>query len=180
MARIVTVLICGALVFVLVSKVAPRFIETYLPSVNSDKTADASDAPGSKAEQAKKKSGTTKTRPGTATRSSAAKGPESSASLAIESTPATTDKTAAQTVTPVADTRSLVQVTSENAPVYLTNTSGGPVVGRLTKGALVKPVFVVSSAGQNWTFVSTSNEDFAGFMRSETLGKGKAPTSAAR
>jgi hypothetical protein len=178
MARIVTVLICGALVFVLVSKVAPRFIETYLPSVNSDETAEASDASGSKAEQAKKKSGTTKGRPGTATRSSAARTTEPSTSLATESTSATTDKTAGQPV-PVADTRS-VQVTSENATVYLTNTTVGPVVGRLTKGAVVKPVFVVSSAGQNWTFVSTNNEEFAGFMRSETLGKGKAPTSAAR
>src|SRR5688572_219449 len=153
MARIVIVLICGALVFVLVSKVAPRFIETYLPSANSDKTAEASDAPGSKTGQAKKKSGTTKTRPGTAMRSSAGKTTEPSASRAIEATAAITGKTADQPV-PVADPRSLVQVTSENAAVYLTNTTVGPVVGRLTKGAVVKPVFVVSSAGQNWTFVS--------------------------
>jgi hypothetical protein len=53
-------------------------------------------------------------------------------------------------------------------------------VGRLAKGAVVEPVFVVNSAGQNWTFVSASNEELAGFMRSDSLSRSKSAEPAAR
>jgi hypothetical protein len=72
---------------------------------------------------------------------------------------------------PSAAKRPVARVTAENATLYLTNTGGGQVVGSLAKGAVVEPVFVVSTAGQTWTFVSTSDQEIAGFLRSDTLAK---------
>src|SRR4030095_9804198 len=74
---------------------------------------------------------------------------------------------------PSAPARPVTRVTADNAPLYLTNTGGGPVVGRLSKGAVVEPVFVVSTAGQNWTFVSSSDQEIAGFLRSDTIAKNR-------
>jgi hypothetical protein len=179
MARIVIVLICGVLVFILVSRFAPHFIETYLPSAATGEEVAESETPDTKTEPAKKKSAATNAKSGTASRPSArtAATPPVSAAPALVPASAAAGKPAD---VPGAPTRSVVQVTSENATVYLTNTTGGPVVGRLTKGAVVEPVFVVSSAGQNWTFVSASNEELAGFMRSDTLGRGRIAISAAK
>jgi hypothetical protein len=84
------------------------------------------------------------------------------------------------TATDPSSTKPQMRVTAENASIYLTNTSVGPVVGRLAKGAVVEPVFVVSSAGQNWTFVSASNEEIAGFMRSDNLSRSKSAEPANR
>ena len=179
MARIVIVLICGVLVFILVSRFAPHFIETYLPSAASEEEVAEGDTADAKAEPAKKKSAVAKAKSGTASRPSAQTPtqPAVSASPALATAPTAAGKPAD---VPAASTRPVVQVTSENATVYLTNTTGGPVVGRLTKGAVVEPVFVVSTAGQNWTFVSASNEELAGFMRSDTLGRGRMAASAAK
>ena len=181
MARIVIVLICGVLVFILVSRFAPHFIETYLPSAGSQEQVAESETPDAKAEAAKKKSVASKAKaPTAATRSSA----QTQAAPAISAAPVLPTPmppfAATPANVPAAPARSVVQVTSENATVYLTNTTGGPVIGRLTKGAVVEPVFVVNSAGQNWTFVSASNEELAGFMRSDTLGRGKIAASAAK
>ena len=179
MARIVIVLICGVLVFILVSRFAPHFIETYLPSAASEEEVAEGDTADAKAEPAKKKSAVTKAKSGTASRPSAKTPTEPAVSAAPALAPAPTAAGKPADV-PAASTRPVVQVTSENATVYLTNTTGGPVVGRLTKGAVVEPVFVVSTAGQNWTFVSASNEELAGFMRSDTLGRSRIAASAAK
>jgi hypothetical protein len=71
-------------------------------------------------------------------------------------------------------------VTAENATLYLTNTVGGPVVGRLAKGAAVEPVFVVSTAGQTWTYVSARDQEISGFLRSDMLAKPKQADQSTR
>ena len=183
MARFLVVLVCGILVFVLVWRVAPRFIETYgsYASVEEDDDALEEETAESKAGDKRKAKpvarprtvGTSRpaTRATTTTAAASPVGRDSggplSPSTAAKATPMGTADAS----------RRVVQVTSENATSYLTNTSVGPVVGRLTKGAVVEPVFVVNSAGQNWTFVSASNE-VAGFMRTDTLSKSKAAEPA--
>jgi hypothetical protein len=171
MARIVLVLICGALVFILVSRFAPHFIETYLPSASSESTTTSPDATdsskptttkkGSAAQRAKSGGTTSKTASASSSVSELPKPGAASPAMGL-GTP----------VSPPAEaSRSVARVTAENATLYLTNTSAGPVVGRLTRGAVVETVFVVNSAGQNWTFVNAGDQQIAGFLRSETLAK---------
>jgi hypothetical protein len=175
MARVVIVAVCGILMFVLVSKFAPHFLETYLPAVVSSENPAASPdaAEDSKASSEKKKSTAAKAKPGTAVKPS---GTATAAPAKSESAnpvaPATVAATPAQAAPiPSVDSRHVTRVTAENATVYLTNTGGGPVVGRLAKGAVVEPVFVVSTAGQTWTFVSTHDQEITGFLRSDMLAK---------
>jgi hypothetical protein len=184
MARLVIVLICGALVFVVVWQFAPHFIETYVRPANPEDAAAAADTPESKAEAAKKNPTATKARSG------ASRPSGKSASAVPTATTTTSDafSPASPLVFPKVSSATAVsasgkpqaRVTAENATIYLTNTSVGPVVGRLAKGAVVEPVFVVNSAGQNWTFVSASNEELAGFMRSDSLSRSKSAEPAAR
>jgi hypothetical protein len=174
MARIVLVLICGALVFILVSKFAPHFIETYLPSASSESTTTSPEATdSSKPTTTKKGSATQKAKAGGTTSKTASAAPNvSELSKGVPASPAMGLGTPVPPPhTPAEASRSVARVTSENATLYLTNTSAGPVVGRLTRGAVVETVFVVSSAGQNWTFVNAGDQQIAGFLRSETLAK---------
>jgi len=184
MARIVLVLVCGALVFVLVSKFAPHFIETYIPSVASESTTTTAEATeSSKAAMTKKKAAAQKAKSGgTASKSSATSAAPSASELpGGAASPAMGLGTPVLPLrTPGQDSRSVARVTAENAPLYLTNTSHGPVVGRLTKGAVVEPLFVVNSAGQNWTFVNAGDQEIAGFLRSETLTKTKSADQSSR
>jgi len=175
MARIVLVIVCGALVFILVSKFAPHFIETYLPGATSGSTTTASEAESSKkaSTSGKKNTPAPKAKSGTAARSSS---PAPAAPTASEfKTPLASPPVGAGTFAQTAPrqatgvVRPVARVTAENATLYLTNTSVGPVVGRLTRGAVVEPLFVVNSAGQNWTFVNAGDQEIAGFMRSDNL-----------
>ncbi len=174
MARIVLVMICGVLVFILVSKFAPHFIETYLPGATSGSTTTADEADNTKKASTsdKKTAAAQKAKSGTAARSSS---PDPAAPTASETArpPASAPVgagTFAQTAPKAAGVvRPVAHVTAENATLYLTNTSVGPVVGRLTRGAVVEPLFVVNSAGQNWTFVNAGDQEIAGFMRSDNL-----------
>jgi hypothetical protein len=179
MARIVLVLICGVLVFILVSRFAPHFIATYLPGAASGDTTTAPDLTDStKAASAKKKTTVQKGKSGSA--SAAASTPTVSEFVNPVPPPPPAGTPGQATQTSGADPRPVARVTAENATLYLTNTSGGPVVGRLTKGAVVEPVFVVSSAGQNWTFVNANDREIAGFLRSENLAKVKAADQSSR
>jgi cytoskeletal protein RodZ len=174
MARVVLVFVCGILVFVLVSRFAPHFVETYLTSATSSgsttSSPDATDS--SKASPEKGKNAVAKPKSRTAARSSAtaaaapAKQESANPEASFTETPA-----GGNTQIPPAPARSVTRVTAENATLYLANTGGGPVVGRLAKGAVVEPVFVVSTAGQTWTFVSSSDQEITGFLRSDTLAK---------
>ena len=174
MARIVLVIVCGALVFILVSKFAPHFIETYLPGATSGSTTTASEAESSKkaSTSGKKNTPAPKAKSGTAARSSspAPAAPTGSEFRTPLASPPVGAGTFAQTAPrPAGVVRPVARVTAENATLYLTNTSVGPVVGRLTRGAVVEPLFVVNSAGQNWTFVNAGDQEIAGFMRSDNL-----------
>jgi len=179
MARIVLVLVCGALVFVLVSKFAPHFLETYVPAAAGFlRTETAPDETDSKAASTKKKTTPSKLKSGTTARSSAATSEAPApAGLGNVPSPVTGDP---QAIEAAGSQRHIARVTAENATLYLTNTSGGPVVGRLTKGAVVETVFVVSSAGQNWTYVSASDRQVAGFLKSEALAKPKTADQPSR
>ena len=183
MARLLVVLVCGVLVFMLVSRVAPRFIETYATSGNPEEVAPAETADNKGAAKSKAKSTTAQRSKAAAagTPGSASRPVTASQASAIARDLSTMPGTS---VTPVSagpsGSRPRAQVTAENATIHLTNTSVGPVVGRLAKGAVVEPVFVVSTAGQNWTFVSASNEEIAGFMRSDSLSKSKYAEPAKR
>jgi len=186
MARIVIVAVCGVLMFVLVSKFAPHFLETYLPAVASSEGAAASpDAPdaadSSKTSSAKKKTTAAKTKSGPAVMSAASTPAPAKTESANPVAPAAAAGTPAQAAPiPSGDSRHVTRVTAENATVYLTNTGGGPVVGRLAKGAVVEPVFVVSTAGQAWTFVSTHDQEITGFLRSDTLAKTRQADQSSR
>lgn len=177
MVRIVLVVVCGVLVFVLVSKFAPHFIETYMPSASSESTETEPDAADAKSGSAQKSA---KAKSGKAVR------PAGASSAARVDRPVTTETSSTSTVVPRVQNAeepvpgSVVRVTAETATLYSTNTSTGPVVGQLKKGVVVKPVFIVSSAGQEWTFVSSSDDKLAGFMRSDTLGRGRTVEAAGR
>ena len=175
MARVVLIAVCGVLVFVLVSKFAPHFLETYLPAGGSSESTPGSPdtTDNSKSPSAKKKVTTPKPKSGTAQRSWATASTAPTQSEFANSQPpiAVTAPLDQATQLPADASRRITRVTAENATLYLTNTGGGPVVGRLAKGSVVEPVFVVSTAGQTWTFVSTSDQETAGFLRSDALAK---------
>lgn len=185
MARLLVVLVCGVLVFMLVWRVAPRFIETYATSGNPEEVAPAETADNKGATKSKSK-GTAQQKAKSVGGSASASRPDSTTPMIAGdlSAPPSLSSLSSSAMTPVptgpSGSRPKAQVTAENATIYLTNTSGGPVVGRLAKGAVVEPVFVVSSAGQNWTFVSASNEEITGFMRSDSLSKSKSAEPARR
>jgi len=183
MARIVLVLICGVLVFILVSRFAPHFIETYLPSASSESTTASPDAANpSKPTTTKKNPAAQKAKAGGVTsKTASAASSVSELPKPVAASPAMGLGTAVPPAyTPAQASRSVARVTAENATLYLTNTSAGPVVGRLTRGAVVETVFVVNSAGQNWTFVNAGDQQVAGFLRSETLAKPRAADQPAR
>jgi hypothetical protein len=171
MARVVLVLVCGALVFILVSRFAPHFIETYLPRAAAGDSTTPDETDSAKTAAAKKKTTVAKGKSTTA-RSSAPSLTESEFVSPVPppplpGTPGQTTKTLG------ADLRPVTRVTAENATLYLNNTSAGPVIGRLTRGAVVEPLLVINSSGQSWTFVSANDREIAGFLRSETLAKVK-------
>src|SRR5262245_13243197 len=138
MTRVILIFVCGVLVFVLVSKFAPHFIETYLPAAASSESTTASpEAKDSdKAAPAKRKTPATKPKSGTTARSSAtaAAVPAKSEFANPEASIAVTGTPVPATQIPSAPSRPMTRVTSENATLYLTNAGGGPVVGRLAKG----------------------------------------------
>ena len=169
MARIVLVVICGVLVFVLVSRFAPHFLETLTPA-NPEATAAAEEDAKSKT-KAKSKSATSRSRANAARTTSKA---EAASTTAVAELPAALPaETTPETPAPGTDSRPVVKVAAD-ATLYRTNTTGGPVVAWLPKGAVVEPVFVVSTAGQNWTFVSAGDDELAGFIRTETLSRSQS------
>jgi len=182
MARIILVLICGGLVFILVWKFAPHFLETYLPGATAGSSTSSPEATDKAAAATKKKAPVQKSKSGgdasrrSATASEATPVSEFAAPRALPQGITGTPLQAARTG--AGPSRATARVTSENATLYLTNTSLGPVVGRLTKGAVVEPLFVVSSAGQNWTFVNAGDQEVAGFLRSDSLAKVKPAESS--
>jgi hypothetical protein len=165
-------------VFVVVSRFAPHFIETLVPA-NPEATATAA------AEEEAAKNKTTKAKAKTAAKSRAsAAARRTSKAAPIPAAPTVDALPAAlppeptpETPATAADSRRIVKVAAETAPVYLTNTTGGPVVARLSKGAVVEPVFMVSTGGQNWTFVTAGEDELTGFIKTETLSGYKSQTA---
>ncbi|HET9220830.1 MAG TPA: hypothetical protein VFR18_27870 [Terriglobia bacterium] len=178
MARIVLVVICGVLVFVFVSRFAPHFLET-IGTANPEATAAAEEEANSKT-KAKAKSSAPKSKASATARTASKAAPASTTPVADELPATLTPEATPETPAPATNSRHVVKVAAEDATLYRTNTTGGPVVARLSKGAVVEPVFVVSTAGQNWTFVTAGDEELAGFIRTETLSRNKSTETARR
>ena len=172
MGKVILVLACGVIVFVVVSNFAPGLIEDFLPRAINSGAADSAPRPAtpdSKTGKDVRKKGTT------ATQQNGQLPAAAIGSVDVSSPSGTSASASANPSTrKVLPGRPIFSVATENATVYSTNATAGPVVSQLRQGALVEAQFTLSGAGQEWTFVSVADQKISGFIRSDNLRKKEA------
>lgn len=159
MTRIVLVLVLAVVAFALMVNLAPDIVEKLLFEA-ADSPADSADTADAAAESPKP----------AVRKKPAAK----QISLPVATTePLTKAPIAASINEPVSlgRMRSVFSVSAEDAALYSANAPGGVVISHLRKGDVVEPQYTLNSAGQEWTFVSVTDQKVSGFLRSDNLGK---------
>jgi hypothetical protein len=171
MAKVILVLACGVIVFVVVSNFAPGLIEDFLPRSISSGAADPAPGPAtpdSKTGKSVRNKGTTATRPN-------GQLPEAAIGSVDVSSPSGISASApVNSSTRKVPMRGVFSVATESATLYSTNATAGPVVSQLRQGAVVEAQFTLYGAGQEWTFVNVADQKISGFVRSENLRKKEA------
>lgn len=171
MAKVILVLACGVIVFVVVSNYAPGLIEDFLPRTFNSGAADPASRPATpdpKTGKDVRKKGTTATRQN-------GQLPEAAiGSVDVPSPPGTSESAPVNSSTRKVPVRGVFSVATESATLYSTNATAGPVISQLRQGALVEAQFTLYGAGQEWTFVSVDDQKISGFVRSENLRKKEA------
>ena len=172
MAKVILVLACGVIVFVVVSNYAPGLIEDFLPRAFNSGVADPASRPAtpdSKAGKDVRKKGTT------ATRQNGQLPEAANGSVDVPSPPGISESApVVNSSTRKVPVRGVFSVATETATLYSTNATAGPVVSQLRQGAVVEAQFTLYGAGQEWTFVSVADQKISGFVRSENLRKKEA------
>ena len=171
MAKVILVLACGVIVFVVVSNFAPGLIEDFLPRAFNSGAADPAPRPAtpdSKTGKSVRNKGTTATRPN-------GQLPEAAiGSVDVSSPSGISASTPVNSSTRKVPMRGVFSVATESATLYSTNATAGPVVSQLRQGAVVEAQFTLYGAGQEWTFVNVADQKISGFVRSENLRKKEA------
>ena len=159
MTRVVLVLVLAVVAFALTVNLAPDVVEKLLfdaaeSRADSARTADAA-AESPKRSVRKKPAAKQNSLPVTTTE------------------PMTIAPAAASINEPVSPgrMRSVFSVSAEDAALYSANAPGGKVISHLRKGDVVEPQYTLKSAGQDWTFVSVTDQKVSGFLRSDNLGE---------
>ena len=160
MTRVVLVLVLAVVAFALMVNLAPDVVERLLFQT-ADSSADSSNTAADAAAKSPK--------PAVRKKPAAKQN-----SLPVATTEPMTDAPLAASMNqPVSGGRmqSVFSVSAEDAALYSANAPGGVVISHLRKGDVVEPQYTLNSAGQEWTFVSVTDQRVSGFLRSDNLGK---------
>lgn len=171
MSRVILVLALAVVVFVMVWFLAPNLLQDFLPQATRSPGTNSEGAVKTPAvhtnkPQTRGKPGTAKQQENRASAEAIVGVPDASLPPEVQRTITTPSNGSAITVRPV---RRSFTVVSESAPLYSTNATGGPIVTNLRKGDVVEPQFILTSAGQEWLFVTVGEQRVSGFLRSDNL-----------
>ena len=164
--RVLLTLVFVLVAFAIVAKVAPDYIPEFLTP-----RAGNSQVPAEKIAEAETGKSAAPHKPAVKKVEKIEASESSVAVAALTETKIPEKTNVATDVQSPRRARPVFSVSSEKAPLYVTNRSSASVVDVLTNGEVVEPQYVLDSGGQEWTFVNVADKKISGFLRSEDLTK---------